>query len=38
MKFKQHRNINLLFWGLGKLNPSASVAMIKIIGKLRHLI
>lgn len=37
MKFKQYRIINLLFWGLGELNPSTSVAMIKIIGRLRHL-
>lgn len=37
MKFKHYRIINLFFWGLGKLNPSTSVAMIKIIGRLRHL-
>lgn len=38
MKFKRYKIINLFFWGIGKLNPSASVAIIKIIGKTRHLI
>jgi glycosyltransferase involved in cell wall biosynthesis len=38
MKFKQHKIINLFFWGVGNLSPSASVAMIRKIGKLRHLI
>lgn len=38
MKFKQYRIINLVFWGLGKINPNISVAMIRMIGKLRHLI
>lgn len=38
MKFKQYKIINLFFWGLGNLSPSASVAMIRKIGKLRHLI
>lgn len=38
MKFRQYKTINFLFWGLGELPPSTSVAMIRIIGKLRHLI
>lgn len=38
MKFKQYKTINLIFWGLGELTPSTSVSMIRIIGKLRHLI
>ena len=38
IKFKQYKTINLLFWGLGKLPPSTSVTMIRVIGKLRHLI
>jgi glycosyltransferase involved in cell wall biosynthesis len=38
IKFKKHKTINLVFWLLGELSPSLSVAIIKIIGKSRRLI
>lgn len=38
IKFKQYKSINLMFWLLGKLSPSVSVTIIKIIGKSRRLI
>ena len=38
LKFKQYKSINLMFWLLGNLPPSVSVAIIKIIGKSRRLI
>ena len=38
IKFKQCKSINLMFWLLGKLSPSLSVTIIKIIGKSRRLI
>ena len=38
IKFKKHKSINLMFWLLGKLSPSLSVALIKMIGKSRRLI
>lgn len=38
IKFKKYKSINLMFWLLGKLSPSLSVAIIKIIGKSRRLI
>lgn len=36
--FKHCRLINMMFWLLGRLPSSISVAMIKLIGKLRRLI
>lgn len=36
--FKHYRLINMMFWLLGRLPSSISVAMIKLIGKLRRLI
>ena len=35
--FGQYRTTNLMFWLLGTLPSSISVALIKIVGKLRHL-
>lgn len=37
-KFKQYRNLNYMFWILGELPPSVTVIIIKIIGRIRHLI
>ena len=38
IKFKKYKFINLIFWLLGKLSPSLSIAIIKMIGKSRRLI
>lgn len=38
IKFKDYKSINLIFWLLGKLSPSISVAIIKMIGKSKRLI
>ena len=38
IKFNRYKFINLSFWLLGKLPPSLSVAIIKMIGKSRRLI
>ena len=38
IRFKKYKTINLMFWLLGELSPSLSVAIIKIIGKSRRLI
>ena len=38
ISFKECKLTNLMFWFLGILPPSTSVALIKIIGKLRRLI
>lgn len=33
LKFKQQRNINLLFWLMGVLPPALSVSIMKVLGK-----
>ena len=38
IKLKKYKSINLFFWLLGKLSPSLSVAIIKMIGKSKRLI
>lgn len=38
IRFKNYKIINLTFWLLGKLSPSISIAIIKMIGKSRRLI
>lgn len=38
IKFKNYKFINLIFWLLGKLSPTLSIAIIKMIGKSRRLI
>ncbi len=38
LKFKNYKSINLMFWLLGKLPSSQSIAIIKLIGRSRRLI
>ena len=38
IRFKKYKYINLTFWLMGKLSPSISIAIIKMIGKSRRLI